>query len=69
MLSDLSDAATANVSRQCQGGIVGTKTFWPQWRRNYGDRGYIVPPSSGLVPRVPPQVKDAAYVNILSKRL
>jgi len=26
-----------------------------QWRRNYGDRGlYIVPPSLGLVPPVPP---------------
>jgi len=25
-----------------------------QWRRNYEDRGYIVPPSSGLVPPVPP---------------
>jgi len=37
-----------------------------QWRRNYGDRGlYIVPPSLGLVPPVP-QVKDTAYVKILS---
>jgi len=31
-----------------------------QCRRNYGDRGYIVPPSSGLVPLYP-QVKDAAF--------
>jgi len=29
-----------------------------------GTGGYIVPPSSGLVPSVPPQVKDAAYVKI-----
>ena len=28
-----------------------------QWRQNYGDRGYIVPPSSGLVPPVPPKSK------------
>jgi len=34
-----------------------------------GKGGYIVPPSSGLIPPVPPQVKDAAYVKILSKRL
>ena len=31
--------------------------LWIQWRRNYGDRGYIVPPSSGLVPPVSPKSK------------
>jgi len=28
-----------------------------QWCRNCGDRGYIVPPSSGLVPPVSPKSK------------
>ena len=39
-----------------------------QWRRNYGGRGgYIVPPQvQGLYPLCL-QVKDAAYVKILSK--
>ena len=61
-----------------------------QWRRNYGDRGYNVPPQfQDLYPLSArlrtfeaalykfahyitlhyPQVKDAAYVKILSKRL
>jgi len=31
--------------------------------------GYIVPPSSGLNCTYTPEVKDAAYVKILSKRL
>ena len=37
----------------------------------WGQRGgvHCTPPSSGLVPPVPPQVKDAAYVKILSRRL
>jgi len=36
----------------------------------WGQGGTLYPPSSGLVPPVPyPQVKDAAYVKILSKRL
>ena len=40
-----------------------------QWRRNYGDRGYIVPPKFRTYTPCTPQVKDAAYVKILSKRL
>ena len=34
-----------------------------------GTGGTLYPPSSGLVPPVPPQVKDVFYVKILSKRL
>jgi len=34
-----------------------------------GTAGTLYPPSSGLVPPCIPQVKDAAYVKILSKRL
>jgi len=41
-----------------------------QWRRNYGDRGgYIVPPKFRTCTPCTPQIKDAAYVKILSKRL
>jgi len=44
-------------------------SFSDQWRRNYLDKGvHCNPPSSGLYPLYP-QVKDAAYVKILSKRL
>jgi len=46
-----------------------------QWRRNYGDRGSkltLYPQVQDLYPLYetvpPPQVKDAAYVKILSKR-
>jgi len=41
-----------------------------QWRRNYGDRGggTLYPQVQDLYPLYP-QIKDAAYVKILSKRL
>jgi len=39
-----------------------------QWCRNCGDRGYIVPPKFRTCTPCIPQVKDAAYVKILSKR-
>jgi len=40
-----------------------------QWRRNYGDRGvHCTAQVQDLYPLYP-QVKDAAYVKILSKRL
>ena len=45
---------------------------WTQWRRNYGNRGvHCTPPPPKFRTCTPctPQVKDAAYVNILSKRL
>ena len=41
-----------------------------QWRRNYRDRGvHRTPQVQDLYPLYPHQVKDAAYVKILSKRL
>ena len=40
-----------------------------QWRRNYGERGvHCTPQVQDLYPLYP-QVKDAAYVKISSKRL
>jgi len=40
-----------------------------QWRRNYGDMGvHCTPQVQDLYPLYP-QIKDAAYVKILSKRL
>jgi len=39
-----------------------------QWRRNYGDRAVHCTPNRTCTPCTP-QVKDAAYVKILSKRL
>jgi len=36
---------------------LSTTPHKPSGVWNYGDRGYIVPPSSGLVPPVPPKSK------------
>jgi len=40
-----------------------------QCRRNYGDRGVHCTPKFRTCTPCTPQVKDAAYVKILSKRL
>ena len=56
-------------------GVLGAKPamhHWViggQWRRNYRDRGYIVPPKFRTCTPCTPQVKDVACVKILSKRL
>jgi len=52
---------TGRLRTQLWAGLAG------QWHRNYGDGGTLYPPSSGLVPLYP-QVRDAAYVKILSMR-
>ena len=51
-----------------QGSCLEKEIVQGQWRRNGDKGGTLYPPSSGLYPLYP-QVKDAAYVKILSKRL
>jgi len=40
-----------------------------QWRRNYGDRGYIVSPSSGFVPPVLPSQRCGLCQNFMQMTL
>jgi len=51
----------------------GLTTWIPQtvyqWRRNYGDKGGTLYPQVQDLYPLYPQVKDAAYLKILSKRL